>query len=369
MLDQFPLDIAFEGAFFDRESERKRLRGNIESNTHTLITSPRRYGKTSLVFKVIAELQASGVQIDMMLATDAEKMKNVILDGIGCSIANIISGKKRVLEKIKKVFLPFNTIESIELGQLTIKLRPYSEKAPHLIIFEALQRLENCAEELDKNVLLFFDEYQHVLDIKGIEEFEASLRSFAQTAKRVVCVFSGSNRHLLQKVFSDQSRPFYNMCDHMLLGRISAEDYTEHLLTLSQQQWGKAMPQKIVELILELTARHAHIVNALCRRLWQLNAIPNAEILMESWNELVSEKRYEINSDFDKLTPIQRTILVELARDPFSQPTSAAVIKRLNASTSGITNALKGLQNNDYIYQEASGRYRVLNPVMEYILR
>lgn len=83
MLDYFPLDIAQEDAFFDRVNERKRLIYNLQSNTHTVVSSPRRHGKTSVVLKSIEEAGLLGVSIDMMVATDAEKNKHLVLEGIG----------------------------------------------------------------------------------------------------------------------------------------------------------------------------------------------------------------------------------------------------------------------------------------------
>ena len=78
---------------------------------------------------------------------------------------------------------------------------------------------------------------------------------------------------------------------------------------------------------------------------------------MTEWQLLASEKRYEISRDFESLTPIQRTILIELAHQPFDKPTSKAVIQRLRSSTSGITNALDGLLKHDHIYKDEKGIY------------
>lgn len=369
MNDVFPLDVASEEAFFDREKERSRLKKNILANTHTLITSPRRYGKTSLVLKTLSYLNTVSSNLDMMLASDEERMKMLILDGIGRAISLIASNKTKIIELIKKAFQPFNTIETIELGNLKVKFLSSSNKPAHLIVLEALQRLENITGQLNKKVVLFMDEYQHVLNTKHIQDFEASLRSFAQTAKNVVCIFSGSNRHLLQTVFGDQSRPFYNMCDHIMLERISQEDYFQHLSNLSKQQWKEKLPDHTINLIIELTACHPYYVNALCRRFWSLKKIVSDDVVLNEWQQLAKEKHYEINSDFECLTPIQKTILFELSRSPFAHPTSKEVTKRINASLSGIINAMTGLIERDFIYKGEDNCYKILNPLMEYILR
>lgn len=369
MIDHFPLDVASEGAFFDRLQERKRLTHNLRCNTHTLVTSPRRYGKTSLVLRSIEESEVIGVPIDMMVATDADKIKILVLDGIGKAVARIATGTTKIKEVIRKIFQPFAMVESVELGKLSLKFHAPTYQEPHLVLLEALQRLEDVAVHTGQKVALFLDEYQHVLDLKGIDAIEASLRSFAQTAKQVVFVFSGSHRHLLQEMFSDKSRPFYNMCDHLFLDRISSHDYRLHLQHLAKQQWKKVLSDESLQLVLNLTACHPYYVNLLCRRLWCYEQCIDVDIILAEWKSLAAEKKYEVSSDFEKITPIQRSILIELAREHFSPVMGKKIITKLNASATGIAYALKGLLQRDYVYQDADQQYHVLDPLMDYVLR
>ena len=53
---------AAEGAYFtDREEDAKRLTANLTHGIHTILISPRRWGKTSLVKKVISEAKRSDI--------------------------------------------------------------------------------------------------------------------------------------------------------------------------------------------------------------------------------------------------------------------------------------------------------------------
>lgn len=238
-----------------------------------------------------------------------------------------------------------------------------------MIILDALTRLELLALEAKKKVIIFFDEYQHVLALPETLDYEASLRSFAQKSQHTICLFSGSNQQILQNMFNDNSRPFYNMCDHLLLERISRDEFYQHLRSISQIQWNKSLSDDAIHLILDLTACHTYYVNALCRRVWAHSALATENIIIEEWNKLASEKRYEISHDFGQLTPIQRSILIELSDEPFAHPTSKESIQRINASVSGIKNAMTGLIKYDYVFQQSDGKYRVLNPLMEYVLK
>ena len=61
----FPRGIATGIAFCNRENERQRLIKNINSRQHTLIMSPRRYGKTSLALKNLEKIKWPYAQVNL----------------------------------------------------------------------------------------------------------------------------------------------------------------------------------------------------------------------------------------------------------------------------------------------------------------
>ena len=67
---------AAEGTYFtDREEDAKRLTANLTHSIHTILISPRRWGKTSLVKKVIHE-------------ADRPDIKFVFIDIFQCRLLN-----------------------------------------------------------------------------------------------------------------------------------------------------------------------------------------------------------------------------------------------------------------------------------------
>ena len=71
--------IAQGKAFCNREAEREKLRYNIQTSAATLVMSPRRYGKTSLIHKVLAEMQLPFAYIDLYKALSEKDIIDVIL--------------------------------------------------------------------------------------------------------------------------------------------------------------------------------------------------------------------------------------------------------------------------------------------------
>ena len=52
--------------FTDRKAETKRLKWNFEAGVNTILISPRRTGKTSLVYRAVEQITEPSVTIVMM---------------------------------------------------------------------------------------------------------------------------------------------------------------------------------------------------------------------------------------------------------------------------------------------------------------
>lgn len=63
MENPFVLGKAAEGAYFtDREEDARRLNANLTHGINTILISPRRWGKTSLVKKVISDIDCPDIK-------------------------------------------------------------------------------------------------------------------------------------------------------------------------------------------------------------------------------------------------------------------------------------------------------------------
>jgi hypothetical protein len=64
-----------DSAFCNREREQRELKKCIENSQNILLYSHRRYGKTSLIFKVFSGLKkVSGVYIDLFGTTTIKEI-------------------------------------------------------------------------------------------------------------------------------------------------------------------------------------------------------------------------------------------------------------------------------------------------------
>jgi len=367
MLDFFPLRIITGPYFCNRIAERKALRKNIEKKRHTILASPRRYGKTSLSNQVFEELGKEWVtgDVDFLIATDASDIEKLILTIVGRVLPKIIPLHKNIFEKIRAFFSFAQARITISESGPTVEFIQ-TEKVQQTIQ-DALMGLDRLAEKEGKQVALLFDEFQQVGQLKNSETLEAAIRHAAERSKNVCYIFSGSNRHLLNQMFDDSSRPLYHVCEKISLERIEPEEYRAHLLKFSEARWKKSLHSCVIDEILSCTKCHPYYVNVLCSRIWDLDdPIETSEAANMIWKKYVEEEKGRIGDEITQLTLNQRKLLFGIALGTISQPTNKEFLTKINLSLASASQTLRILLEKDLIYRDLSSILRVVDPSLAY---
>jgi hypothetical protein len=115
---------------------------------------------------------------------------------------------------------------------------------------------------------------------------ERRLRSVIQKHKDVSYIFLGSRKHLIQKMFLDQSRPLYRAAGHYPLGSIA----TEHWIPFVGRKFRegeKAIAADAIRAVCKFTEGHPFYTQHLCHSLWEL--CEPGEAVMESLIEAAIE--------------------------------------------------------------------------------
>src|ERR1700677_4987683 len=99
-INYFPLGLAKGEAFCNRVSERKQLINNIERNKHTIVISPRRYGKSSLVLYCLDETTLPYERVDLFVAVSAKTIEDQILKGVKNLITKISTTPEQAISFI-----------------------------------------------------------------------------------------------------------------------------------------------------------------------------------------------------------------------------------------------------------------------------
>src|SRR5262245_865487 len=95
----FPSRVAKGGNFCNRIEEKMRIENNIANIRHTLIISPRRYGKTSLALQALHESKKKHTYIQFFNAFQDEIVLKQFVDGLQQLISQLLPKSKKALLK------------------------------------------------------------------------------------------------------------------------------------------------------------------------------------------------------------------------------------------------------------------------------
>ena len=366
--EYFPQKLALSGNFCNRVMEQQHLEGNIRGVRPTLIISPRRYGKTSLGMFVIEKLKIPYAHLDLFPLANSLDVQNVILNGVSEILISLESTPKKALKLVTGFFSELNIRFKFVGNKVEVDLAQ-AEKNWSKTILSALKKLESVLEKKKKKAVLFLDEFQRLNQMQDSMVIEGALRHIAQKSQYIIFLFSGSNRHLLSNMFDDSTRPLYKLCDRIVLERINRENYIPFIAQIARHTFKKNLAEETIETILNVTECHPYYVNVLCSRLWRKNKIFESSDVIETWHHYAVEEKSTVFKELEALSANQLRLLIELAKyDSTKEPLGDEFLSFVGMPISSVRQSFNVLLEKDYVYKNLEKQYRILDPLIKYIL-
>jgi AAA+ ATPase superfamily predicted ATPase len=367
LMDFFPLTIARGKSFCNRKAELSYLLTNIVDSKPTLLISPRRYGKTSLALNAIHQAKLPFAHIDFLSAINETDIEKRILKGAGDILTQIETGVRKAIQLAKDLFSGLDIHVNFKKIGISLEVGQKSEN-PANNILTVLERIDYLCLKYRKKVVLFLDEFQRLCEITDNHAIESVMREVAQKSKNIMFIFSGSNRHLLHQMFDDRKRPFYKLCDRIILDRISGDEYRKYIQSAAKKTWPKILSEDVIQKIMSVTERHPYYVNLICSKLWK-QKLPQVNDVDTLWKNYMMEERSQVANEIELLSKNQRKLLSVLSRSNGTDaPRSREFEKMAEMSGATIAQALDFLEKRDYIFRNETNRYIVLDPLIKAVL-
>lgn len=365
-VDNFPWGIAEGKAFFDREIETKRLLANIDDNKHTLLVSPRRYGKSSLVKNTIKLTNLPYAEIDFFLVIDENSVESKILRGVRALIQKVSDTPEQWFSTLRNFFSNLNKKWTIGIAGISLELTPDSNSDIADNVLDALNALEHVLAKKNQKAIIFIDEFQEITKLTSGQAIEGAIRHFAQEAKYLVLIFSGSNRNILLDMFVERSRPLYKLCDRINLGRIDPSYYKKYLNQIALETWNVTISDDVFSAIISTTECHPNYVYILCSYIWRNfpTQQPSVQEVKDCWQTYVNELLKETREELAKLSIGQLKILIIISSGKYQEITGKEIQRKLDLTSSTIVYSIRILENMDYIERFAEHKFRIVNPVI-----
>ncbi len=363
----FPSKIASGTSFCNRENERQFIKNNIEKTRHTLIISPRRYGKTSLALKAIGESKLPFAYINLFNTFQNDAVAKKFSKGLSELLTKTLSSPQKAFKKLSQILVKSKLSLEVFGSKFELNLQPIAQ-SPLEIIENLLENIEKILESSQKKAVIFLDEFQDISKVDMNEALQSVLRDFAQRSQHVSLIISGSHRHMLNQIFDDRNKPFYKLCDRINLEKIKAADHTSFIQKHAKAKWKSTLSEQTLEELLNLTEKHPYYVNRLCAKLWESKSLPNVNQVQMSWQNLGEEEFDSVVNDLNLLSKNQRILLQAIAKKgTLNAHTSGATIRELQMPQSSIVDSIKILSQEDFIELSENG-YQLIDPLIKYVL-
>jgi AAA+ ATPase superfamily predicted ATPase len=256
------------GTFVDRENERQRLRMNCLSGVNTILISPRRWGKSSLVRQVARDMaREKNVRFAWMdlfhIRSEDDLLERLTEAVLKATTTKFEERMKDVKEFIRGV-VPQIGFGVDPQSEFNLKLTWPEGKRD---IRQILDMPEKLAAKKKIRLVICLDEFQNIANLPDPVGFQKILRASWQHQKHVCHVIYGSKRHMMLDIFNTDRMPFYRFGDMIMLEKIKRKDWVRFI----QKRFAttkKKITVEASELIPDLMDDHSHFVQLLSHSAW-----------------------------------------------------------------------------------------------------
>ena len=355
-------------SFINRSEDIKRIQQNIGSGINTMLISPRRWGKSSLMKQVAylnKDKKTKFAFIDFFnIRTEEDFFEKYSTEIIKCTI----SKKEELFRAGKNFFQKISPSITFGVDPVNDFSLSFSWREAHRSKEEIINLPETIARKKGIRVVVCIDEFQGISKLKEHISLEQELRSYWQHHEYACYCLYGSRKHMMMELFKTESRAFYRFGDLFYLDKIPAEHWIDFIQT-SFRNTGKRINRDFVNLMIRSTNNHPDYLQQLCHNVWNAAESQVTEEIIETAMDLVVRSNALHYQDICEALSNTQLNLVLAILDGQTKLTSSKVMQEYNLGTPrNVSKNKKVLEEKDIV--EIHGESISFNdPIFEYWLR
>ena len=353
--------------FTNRELDLEKLYKNLTNGINTMLISPRRWGKSSLVERLILDLKTKNqeikvVNLDLFSVSSEEEFLEMFAKEVIKASSTIWQDW---LQSGKDFFKQLTPILSVGIDPVNDFSLGFDWKQLKKHRAEILELPEKIANEKKCLFIICLDEFQNLATFHEFESLEKSLRAIWQRQKSVSYCLYGSKRHMMTDIFNNPSKPFYRFGDIMLLQKIKREKWTSFIIE-SFAKTKKEISPELAELIPSLMQDHSWYVQQLAHYTWQKTKkkATKTEIQL-AFSELIEANTPFYMREVEGLSLTQLNFLKAVAHKE-EKLSSAEMLQKYRLGTSASVVKNKSILLKADLIDEFKGKLSFLDPAFEY---
>lgn len=351
--------------FTDREKETGRLISNFNNRVNTILISPRRWGKSSLVRRAgeLAENESLKIiYFDSFSLRDPNEFYKVLVTETIKGTANSI---ETWIDHIKRFFTRLTPKVSFGPDPLNTFELSFELEAVEKNYQELLDLPEKIAADKGLKLVICIDEFQNTAVFNESSLFHKRLRAAWQNHQHVTYCIYGSKQHMMNSLFEKQSMPFYKFGEIIHLPRISLADWVSYI-TQQFKLTGKSIPVSLAEKIATSVKCHSYYVQQFSHLVWQRSSeIVDESIFDAALDDLISQNAMLYQRETELLSETQLNFMKALASGTFTGFNTKDTMARFKlGSSANVSKIKKTLMERELIDLHGQNA-EFLDPVFE----
>ena len=325
--------------FCDRKEEMDNILQYLRNGRNITLISPRRLGKTGLIYRVFDEIKTGGAEFDAIYVDiSATQSIDDFIRLFAQAVVSTLNHRSRIAAFFSALgglrpLLSYNAISGSP--ELTLTYRGEEEKPT------TLGNILSFLESGKKPVVVAIDEFQQIREYEGVN-MEAVLRSHIQKLSNVRFIFCGSKKHVMTDMFSSARSPFYDSTTTIPLHKLDVDTYAG-FIEEKFLQYGKTIDSDTVRFIINWSKDHTFYTQTLCNETFMISKRQvSMEDVVTAINRILTANREHFLEIRRLLTAQQWALLRAIAREgAVAHPTASAFLRKYGLSSGA--SALKSL--------------------------
>ena len=351
--------------FIGRKEEIRRLKMNFEEGINTILISPRRWGKTSLVRKVcevVDREKVIPVFVDIFKCKTEYEFYNALAEAVlkqTASKAELWMDNARDFIARLSPKVSFSPEPNSEFA-LSLGISPKTHTPE-----EILSLAEEIALKKQKRIVVCIDEFQQIGEMADSVSIQKRLRSVWQHQRLTSYCLFGSKKHTMMNVFQRRNMPLYQFGDFKFLDKIPTETWVEYIVQHFKDRQRTISTEQAAKICLSVDNYSSYVqqLSWLVFSLIDEGQVVTEEHLKQGVKDLLNSQEQLFMQQIEPLTAYQMNFLRCILSGHHDDFGETAVREEFQlGSVSNITRLKTALVDKDIV--EMSGkRYYITDPV------
>lgn len=350
--------------FTDRVEETSRIKKNFRAGINTILISPRRIGKTSLVKKVISEMDGLEPVIVFMDVYDCRSPHDFYLRYSQSILKALSSTAERLMENAKEFLgrLAPRISVSPDLASeysLSIGVNP-KDIDPE----EVLNLPERIAEKKGLHIVVCIDEFQQIGEFADSLTFQKRIRGIWQHQQRTSYCLFGSKKHMMEKIFHSKRMPFYMFGDTIYLGTIPEPDWISYICSRFDKEGIIISKEHAEEICRKVECYSSYVQQFAWNVMVNAGSMVTDADIKNGMEYLVSQNEPLYISKIENLSSYQLNFLRAICAGVNSGFTSESILKRWNLGSKSNVSRIRASLIEKEIVEKRAGKIYISDPVL-----